>query len=119
MIDLAIAIAFFGVCYAVQPVLDPLLRHGHGLAIVFALATYQFMFEGMALLFVMRIRHERFSDYGFTWRNAGKSVALALILTGIYDLAMSWHANALLWIPLRRQPAVYMSMAVGFPLLYL
>ena len=114
--DLAIAIAFFVVCYAGEPVLDPLLRHGRGLAMVVALATYQFMFEGLALLFIMRIRHERFSDYGFTWHGAGKSVALALALAGVYDLALSWYANALLWIPLRRQPAVHMSMAVGFPL---
>src|ERR1039458_3421424 len=116
VIDLAIAIAFFVVCYVSEPVLDPLLRRGHGLVMGFALATYQFMFEGLALLLIMGIRHERFSDYGFSARNAGKSVALALVLAGIYDLAMSWHANALLWIPLRRQPAVRMSLAVGFPL---
>ena len=116
MIDLAIAIAFFVVCYASEPVLDPLLRHGHGLVMVFAAATYQFMFEGLALLLIMLVRRERFSDYGFTWRNAGKSVALALVLAAVYDLAMSWHANALLWIPLRRQPAVHMSLAIGFPL---
>jgi hypothetical protein len=71
VIDLAIAIAFFVVCYAGEPALDPLLRHGRGLAVVVALATYQFMFEGLAVLFVMRIRHERFSDYGFTWHGAG------------------------------------------------
>jgi hypothetical protein len=116
IIDLGIAIAFFGLCYAAQSVLDPLLRHGRGLVMVFALATYQFMFEGFALLLIMWIRRERFSDYGFAWHNAGKSLALAFLLAGIYDLAMSWHANALLWIPLRRQPAVHMSMAVGFPL---
>jgi hypothetical protein len=116
VIDLAIAIGFFVVCYASEPLLDPLLRHGRGLVMVFALATYQFMFEGLALLLIMRIRHERFSDYGFTWHNAGKSIALALVLAGLYDLAMSWHANALLWIPLRRQPAVRMSSGVGFPL---
>lgn len=116
VIDLAIAIAFFAVCYAANPVLDPLLRHGRGLVMVFAAATYQFMFEGLALLLIMLVRHERFSDYGFTWHNAGKSVALALVLAGIYDLAMSWHASAALWIPLRRQPAVRMSLAVGFPL---
>lgn len=114
-IDLAIAIAFFAVCYATEPVLDPLLRQGHGLVMVFAVASYQFMFEGLAPILIMGVRHERFSDYGFTWRNAGKSVVLALVLAGIYDLAMSWHAHALLWIPLRRQPAVHMSMAVGFP----
>jgi len=116
VIDLAIAIAFFAVCYASEPVLDPFLRHGRGLAMVFALATYQFLFEGFAPLLIMRIRHERFSDYGFAWRNAGKSVALAFALAVAYDLAMSWHANALLWIPLRRQPAIHMSVSLGLPL---
>jgi hypothetical protein len=118
VIDLAIAIAiaFFVVCCAGLPVLDLVLRHGRGLVMVFAAATYQFTAEGLALLLIMWIRHERFSDYGFTWRAAGKSVALALVLAAIYDLAMSWHANALLWIPLRRQRAVSMSLAVGFPL---
>jgi hypothetical protein len=116
VIDLAIAIGFFVVCFASEPLLDPLLRHGRGLVMVFALAAYQFMFEGLALLLIMGIRHERFSDYGFTWHNAGKSIALALVLAGLYDLAMSWHANALLWIPLRRQPAVRLSLGVGFPL---
>ena len=61
-IDLAIAIAFFAVCYAVNPVLDPLLRHGRGLVMVLGAATYQFMFEGLALLLIMLVRHERFSD---------------------------------------------------------
>src|ERR1039457_3472836 len=97
-IDLAIAIAFFVVCYAANPVLDPLLRHGRGLVMVLAAATYQFMFEGLALLLIMLVRHERFSDYGFTWRNAGKSVALALVLAAVYDLAMSWHANTPVWL---------------------
>lgn len=30
VIDLAIAIGFFVVCYASEPLLDPLLRHGRG-----------------------------------------------------------------------------------------
>jgi len=96
-------------------VLDPILRKGRGLAMVFAVASYQFMFEGVAPLVIMAIRRERFSDYGFTRRSAGRSVALGLVLSGIYDLSMSWHARALLWIPLRRQPAIHMSLAAGFP----
>jgi hypothetical protein len=116
VIDLAIAIVFFAVCYSSEPALDPLLRRGHGLVGVLALAAYQFTFEGLALLLIMRIRHEHFSDYGFTAHNTGKSVALALVSAAIYDLAMSWHAHALLWVPLRRQPAVRMSVEVGFPL---
>src|ERR1017187_8206105 len=89
--DLAIAMAFFAACYAAEPVLDPLLRHGRGLVMILALAAYQFTFEGVAPLLIMRIRHERFSDYGFAWRHAGKSVALAFVLAAAYDLAMSWH----------------------------
>jgi hypothetical protein len=82
---------------------------------VFAAASYQFACEGLVPLLIMAIRRERFSDYGFTARNAAKSIALALVLAAIYDLAMSWHAGALLWVPLRRQPAIRMSLAAGFP----
>ena len=115
-IDLAIALAFFLGCSAALPLLDPILRHGRGVGMVFAAAGYQFACEGLVLLLIMAIRHERFSDYGFTARNTAKSIALALVLTAIYDLAMSWRAGALLWVPLRRQPAVRMSLAAGFPL---
>jgi hypothetical protein len=83
---------------------------------VFALAAYQFMFEGFAPLLVMWIRHERFCDFGFTRNSIGKSLGLAVALAAIYDLAMSWNAGALLWIPLRRHSAVRMALAVGFPL---
>ncbi len=81
-IDLAIAVAFFVVCYAVEPVLDPLLRHGSGLLMVFALATYQFMFEGLALLFIMRIRHEHLSDYGFVWHKRRQISCVGLGIGG-------------------------------------
>ena len=82
MIDLAIAIAFFAVCYAANPVLDPLLRHGRGLVMVFAAATYQFMFEGLALLFIMRIRHEHLSDYGFVWHKRRQISCVGLGIGG-------------------------------------
>jgi len=114
-LDLAILIAFFLACDLSEPVLDPILRKGRGLAMVFALAAYQFTFEGVAPLMIMAIRRERFADYGLTRRNAGRSVALGLALAGIYDLSKSWYASALLWVPLRRQPAVRMSLAAGFP----
>ncbi len=113
--DLVIVIAFFLALYATMPFLDPILRKGHGLAMVFAIASYQFAFEGVAPLFIMAIRRERFSDYGFTRSNAARSLALGLALAAIYDLAMSWHARALMWIPMRRQPVVRMSLATGFP----
>jgi hypothetical protein len=115
-IDLAIVVVFFFVCYLSEPVLDPLLRRGRGLGMAFALAAYQFTFEGVAPLVIMAMRHERFSDYGFIRRNAVKSVVLALLLAMIYNAGMSWHAGAVLWIPLRRQSAVRMSLAAGLPL---
>ncbi|MBZ5534729.1 MAG: hypothetical protein LAO31_02145 [Acidobacteriia bacterium] len=114
-IDLIVVIAFFLVCSAALPGLDPLLRQGRGLAGVFALAGYQFVCEGLALLFIMIVRHERLARYGFTRRNAGKSVALGLALAAILDLAMSWQAGALLWIPLRRHSATRMSLSAGLP----
>jgi hypothetical protein len=114
-IDLSVAIAFFLACSAAQPVLDSLLRQGRGLDGVLALAGYQFACEGLALLVIMLVRHERLSSYGITRQNAGKSVALGLTLAVINDMAMSWHAGALLWIPLRRHSATRMSLAAGFP----
>jgi hypothetical protein len=115
-IDLTIALAFFLICNAAEPALDPVLRRGHGLAGVLALAAYQFTLEGLAGLVIIAIRHERFSQYGFNVRNLGKSLLLAFVLAGTYDLALSLHAGALQWVPLRRQPAVRMSLAAGFPL---
>jgi hypothetical protein len=114
-LDLGILISFFLACYVSEPILDPILRNGRGLGMVFATAAYQFTFEGVAPLAIMAMRRECFSDYGLTRRNVCRSVALGLVLAGMYDLAMSWHAGALLWIPMRRQPAVRMSLAVGFP----
>ncbi len=114
-IDLATVVVFFFVCYLSVPVMDPLLRRGTGLAMAFALAAYQFTFEGVAPLVIMAVRRERFSDYGFTRRNAGKSLLLGLLLAVIYNAGMSWHAGAVLWIPMRRQPAVRMSLAAGLP----
>src|SRR5208337_149724 len=98
-----------------EPRLDPILRHGRGLAMAFATAAYQFGFEGLAPLTIMAVRRERFSDYGFTRRGTAKSVAMALVLAVAYDLGMSWHAGAWLWIPMRRQPAIRMSLDAGFP----
>ncbi|HEY4989623.1 MAG TPA: hypothetical protein VII09_07440, partial [Opitutaceae bacterium] len=88
-IDLSVAVAFFLACSAAQPVLDSLLRQGRGLDGVLALAGYQFACEGLALLVIMLVRHERLSSYGITRQNAGKSVALGLTLAVINDMAMS------------------------------
>jgi len=82
----------------------------------FAAAGFQFLLEGLAPLALMALRHEPFSSYGFTWHNLGRSLTLGLGLALLYDLALSWNAGVLLWIPLRIQPAVHMSIAAGFPL---
>ncbi len=114
-IDLSIVIIFFLLCSLAEPVLDPIFRHGKGLATILTLALYQFACEGFAPIIIIALRHERFSYYGFTRRRLAASVGLALALAVIYDLAMSLHAGALLWIPLRRQPAIHFSLAAGFP----
>jgi hypothetical protein len=102
-------------CSAAEPVLDPLLRQGRGLAGVLALAAYQFSCEGLAPLLILLARRERLSRYGFARRNAVKSIVLGLALAAINDLVMSWHAGALVWIPLRRHSAIRMSFEAGLP----
>ena len=114
-IDFSVVVAFFLACSAVEPALDSVLRQGRGLAGILALAGYQFACEGLAPLLIMIIRHERPSNYGLERRNAGKSLALGVALAAIYNLAMSWRAGALLWIPLYRHSATRMSLAAGFP----
>ena len=114
-IDLVAAIGWFLAWNAGEPMLDPVLRRGHGLTGILAVAAYQFTLEGMAPVIIMAFRHETFSDYGFTRRNSGRSLALALVLAAVSDLAISWHAGALLWVPLRRHSAVRMSLAAGLP----
>jgi hypothetical protein len=115
-VDLAIVIVVFGVGFLSVPFVNPILRQGHGLSMAFAAAFYQFLLEGLAPLTLMALRREPFSDYGLIRRNIGQSLALGLGFAIVYDLALSWHAGALLWIPLRRQPAVRMSLAAGLPL---
>ena len=114
-IDLGAAIAFFLACSAAEPALDPLLRQGRGVVGVLVLAGYQFACEGLALLVIMVLRRERLSSYGFTQRNACRSLALGLALAALNDVAMSWRTGALLWLPLRRHSATRMSLAAGLP----
>lgn len=114
-IDLFIAIAFFLAVNACEPKLDPILRRGQGLPGVLAMAGYQFTLEGLAVLGIIVARRESFASYGFTRRNVGKSIALGLVLAGIYDLAASFHAGGLMWIPLRRHTGIRMSLAAGLP----
>jgi len=98
------------------PALTAVFRHLSTLAAVLLLAAFQFASEGLAPLILMAIRSERFSDYGFHWRNLGKSVALAVCLMVAYDLALSLRAGRLIWVPLRHHNAVRISFAGGFPL---
>lgn len=115
-VDLAIVLVVFAIGSLSVPFVNPILRQGHSLSVAFAAAVFQFLLEGLAPLTLMALRRERFSCYGLVRRNLGPSLALGLALAVVYDLALSWHAGALLWIPLRRQPAVRMSLAAGFPL---
>jgi hypothetical protein len=115
-VDLAIVTAVFAIGSLSVPFVNPILRRGHSLSMAFAAAAFQFLLEGLAPLALMALRSESFFGYGFTRRNVGPSLALGLALAVLYDLGLSLHAGALLWIPLRRQPAVRMSLAAGFPL---
>lgn len=114
--DLAVVIVVFAVGSLSVPFVNPILKQGHSLSMAFAAALYQFLLEGLAPLTLMALRREPFSGYGFIRRNIGRSLAWGLAFAVVYDLALSWHAGSLLWIPLRRQPAVHMSLAAGFPL---
>jgi len=115
-VDLGIVLAIFAMVSLSVPLLNPILRQGRGMPGVFAAAAYQFVMEGIGPLVLMLMRRERFSGYALIGRNLARSVALGLGLAVLYDLGLSWEAGTLLWIPLRRQPAVRMSLTAGFPL---
>jgi hypothetical protein len=108
--------AFFLACSSLEPMLDPILRRGSGLPGILALAGFQFACEGLILIVILVWRRERLSSYGFTRRRLACSLGLALAFASLYDLGLSLHAGVLLWIPLRRQPATHMSLALGLPL---
>ena len=94
---------------------NSLFRGMSGLTAVLMLAAYQFTAEGLVPLLLIAVHRERLSGYGFTARNAGKSVAFAVMLVAAYDLALSFRAGAWVWVPLRHHTAVRMSLAAGFP----
>jgi hypothetical protein len=114
-IDFGIALGVVLVSLACTPVLTPVFRRMRGLAFVLALAAFQFSSEGLVPMVLIAVHRERLSDYGFNWRKLGNSIALAVLLAIAYDLALSFHAGTLLWIPLRRHNAVRSSLAAGFP----
>ncbi len=114
--DLGVPVGVVLASLICTPALIPILRRLTGLSFVLALAAFQFSAEGLVPIIVIAIRRERFSDFGFNRLNLGRSIALALFLTIIYDIAMSLHAASWLWIPLRRHNAVRNSLAARFPL---
>lgn len=114
-LDLAIVVGVFAVGSLSIPLVNPLLRAGHGVSGVFAAAAYQFALEGLAPLTLIIARHESLASFGFARRNLRRSLILAVLLAALYDGGISWSHGALLWIPLRRQPAVRMSLAAPFP----
>ena len=79
-------------------------------------ATYQFFLEGLAPLALIIAHREPLESFGLKRANVVRSLLLGVLLAIIYDAGLSLHAGAVLWIPLRRQPAVRMSLAAGFPL---
>jgi hypothetical protein len=81
------------VSLACTPALTPVLRRLSVFAGVLALAAFQFAAEGLVPLILIAVRRERLSDYGFSLQNIGKSIALGVFLTVIYDLARSFNAG--------------------------
>ena len=115
-IDFALSVGVVLASIPLASALTPIFRRASGLAAVLALASFQFGAEGMLPLILITLRRERFSDYGFTRCNAGKSIAMALILVAANDLVLSLHTGAWWVVPLRRHTAMRLSLAAGFPL---
>lgn len=115
-LDLGIVLAVFTLGSFAIPVLNPILRHGKTFATLLAAAAFQLLVEGTAPFTLMALRREGFASYGLVRRNIVRSLIVGLFLAVIYDAALSWHAGAVLWVPLRRQPAMRISLSLGFPL---
>ena len=114
--DIAMSLLAFATCSLCVPYLNPRLRSAHGFRFVLGMALYQFCAESLAPLALLLVRRESFSCYGFSWNRLRPSLLLGLLLALLYDIGISMHANALMWVPLRRQPAIRISLAAGFPL---
>ena len=115
-LDLIILLLVFTAGSLCVPYLNPVLRSAHGFQFLLAMALFQLSVEGLAPVTLMLIRQEPFSRYGFTQNRLWSSLSLGLVLAVLYDAAMSFYAHAVLWIPLRRQPAIRIALAAGFPL---
>jgi hypothetical protein len=63
----------------------------------------------------MYFRRERFSDYGFRARDISKSISLGVLFTVLYDIAISLHAGAWLWVPLARHRVLRAAFAGSLP----
>ena len=115
-IDLALTAGVVLASIPLASSLTPIFRRSSGLPAVLALASLQFGAEGVIPLILITLRRERFSDYGFTKCNAGKSIVTGVILTAVNDLVLSARTGAWWWVPLRRHTAMRLSLGVGFPL---
>lgn len=115
LVDLAIAASVALAWIPLASVVVPVLRQSRGFTAAMMMAGVQFGAEGIAPLLILLVRHEHFSDYGFTVRSILKSIAFALLFAIIYDAAISMYSHEIRWIPLRRQPAVRFSLSSRFP----
>ncbi len=115
-LDLAITLLAFAACSLCVPWLNPRLRSAHGFRFVLATALYQLCAESLVPLGLVLARRESLSCYGFSWHRLRSSLLFGLLLALLYDAGISLYSHALIWVPLRRQPAIRMSLATGFPL---
>ena len=116
VLDLTLSLLAFALCFLFVPHLNPFLRAAHGFKFVLATALYQLCAESLAPVTLLLLRRESFFQYGFCKKKFGSSIALGVLLALLYNTGISLYSHALLWVPLRRQPAIRMSLAAGFPL---
>lgn len=114
-LDLLVVLMIFAACALCVPYLNPYLRSARGFRFLFGMTSFQFCAEGLAPLALLFARREPLSRYGFTWNRLRWSLSLGLFMALLYDAALSIYSHALLWVPLRRQPAVRLALAAGFP----
>ena len=115
-LDLTLSLSAFVLCFLFVPRLNPLLRAAQGFHFVLATALYQLCAESIVPVTLLISRRESFSQYGFCKKNLGSSITLGVLLALLYNTGISLYSHVLLWVPLRRQPAIRMSLAAGFPL---
>jgi hypothetical protein len=115
-VDLAIVVGVTLICGFNIPAISSVLKRLGGIREGLALALFQFIAEGLAVLVLLAVRRERLSDYGFAMHRLYNSLAIALVFTVANDAALSWHRAELVWVPLRRHLALRLSLAAQFPL---